>query len=339
MSEDITIQEILRGTTAGRMQSVGVMQIIPLVSDVQDERFEAPSMLKIKTTGYGTLAFNNESDKDIIVPCHAGYVVKQSAQDHAMSKTGYIKARSNRSYNNAMCIQENQGDYIREGHHEMLILPFSLREKALKMKDERSYSKLWGAIKEFNEDMRVTSRARGHLEDFLEGFEDELDKFIAQFEIVEKQIGAIVLINGAVVGIERAPSYKYFHDIWKSLIRECYGSLAIKTARDIGEVDVDKIKSALTRRVSTLDDIADALKKTREDDENMVKGLIRKFLTDNFSRTKEETINGLDIEQVDHDQFTGQIIRDGIKVVYASLVSREDYMNNHEWLEQEVFTI
>lgn len=337
MSEKITIQEILRGTTIGRMQSVGVMSVIPLISEMHDDRFEAPSMLDISTTNYGTLKFNNPADKDIIVPCHAGYVVKQAAQDHAMSKTGYVKAGSTKTYNTAMCIQESQGGYISDAQHEMLVLPFSLREKALKVKDQQSYGKLWEAISEFNSELGVRSSG-GHLEYFLNGFKKELDEFVAQFEIVENQIGAIVLINGYVVGIERTPSAKYFFDIWKSLIRECYGSLAIKTTKDEGVVDIDKIKSPLRTNVSSLSDIEQALKDARKDDEEMARAKVRRLLQDDFSRSKEETVNSLDIEHVEHDQFTGQLIREDLKVIYASLVSKEKFMKNSEWLESEPFT-
>ena len=337
---NITIQEILRGTAIGRMQTVGVMSVIPLVSEMNDDRFEAPSMLNIKTTDYGTLEFQNETDKDIIVPCHAGYVVKQAAQDHAMSKTGYVKKGQTKSYNTAMCIQQSQGGYVKQGKYDMLILPFSLREKALSTKDRKSYDKLWGAISEFNSEIGATSgRSGGHLEYFLDKFKDELDKFVAEFEVVQNQVGAIVLINGEVVGIERSPSAKYFHDIWKSLIRECYGSLAIKTSRDAESINVDKIKSPLTESVNSLSDIEQALKEARRNDEDMVKSMIRRFLQDPFTRSKEESQNGLEIEHVEHEQFTGQIIRDDLKIVYASLVSKEKYMNNREWLEQEPFTI
>ena len=86
----ITISEILKGTTAGRMQSVGYMQVIPLISQIEDDRFVSPLEAEVSTRGYGSMVFNNPLNKVLIVPLHAGYVVKQAAQDHAMSQAGVI---------------------------------------------------------------------------------------------------------------------------------------------------------------------------------------------------------------------------------------------------------
>ena len=109
---DITIAEILRGVEPGRMQSVGVMQVIPLLSELEDKRFVSPEDAKVSTSDYGTLVFDNPSRSLLLVPCHAGYVVKQAAQDHAMSHMGLVKSRGSRSYNTAMCVQQSQGGLI-----------------------------------------------------------------------------------------------------------------------------------------------------------------------------------------------------------------------------------
>ena len=38
----IRVADVLHGCTPGRMQSVGYMQVIPLVSDLSDNRFVSP---------------------------------------------------------------------------------------------------------------------------------------------------------------------------------------------------------------------------------------------------------------------------------------------------------
>ena len=114
----ITIAEILRGTEAGRMQSVGYMQVIPLVSDLQDEAFGTPNDAIVGTKGYGSLDFENRGKGILIVPTHAGYIVSQSAQNHAMSHAGILKKGAKRTYNTAMCIQQSQGGYINKGKHK-----------------------------------------------------------------------------------------------------------------------------------------------------------------------------------------------------------------------------
>ena len=220
----ITISEILKGTTAGRMQSVGYMQVIPLISQIEDDRFVSPLETEVSTKGYGSMVFSNPINKVLIVPLHAGYVVKRAAQDHAMSSVGVIGRKRKRTYNTAMCIQQTQGGYIPSGKHKMLILPFSLRESALKVRKKVSYDKLWREISQFN--IKMGARKGAHLEFFLDKFKSELDQFIAEFEPVPNQVGAIILIDGEVVGIEKAPSVSYWLGIWPALIRECYGSLA-----------------------------------------------------------------------------------------------------------------
>ena len=45
-SPRLDISEILRGCDVGRMQSVGIMQVLPLVSDLEDARVVAPMSVK-----------------------------------------------------------------------------------------------------------------------------------------------------------------------------------------------------------------------------------------------------------------------------------------------------
>ena len=41
-STRIEVRDVLRGCEAGRLQSVGYMEVIPLVSDLNDDRFVSP---------------------------------------------------------------------------------------------------------------------------------------------------------------------------------------------------------------------------------------------------------------------------------------------------------
>jgi hypothetical protein len=58
----------------------------------------------------------------LIVPCHAGYVVKQAAQEHAMAHTGVLQSASQRSFNTAMRVQQSQRGLIQRGSYRMLIV-------------------------------------------------------------------------------------------------------------------------------------------------------------------------------------------------------------------------
>ena len=57
--KNITISQILKGVTAGKMQSVGYMQIIPLVTELVDNSFSAPDNLLTSTLEYGTMVAEN----------------------------------------------------------------------------------------------------------------------------------------------------------------------------------------------------------------------------------------------------------------------------------------
>lgn len=347
MSNDLTISEVLRGMTPGRLQTVGVMQVLPLIgdSDLFDDKIISPQNSEHKTTigtrGYGSMEFKNPNDKVLLVPCHVGYVVKQAAQNHAMANCGLIGKKKDKTYDNAMCIQQSQGGMIQHDQHRMLILPYSLRERALALRGQKEFGKLWSDIAVFNTEMGIRSGTdRGHLEYFLEHFKKELDEFVAEFECLGKQTGAIILIDGHVVGVERGPNPTFWRDVWDALIRECYGSLAIKVAKDQG----DRPKTPKTRvpfhgRFESLGDIERGLRRVREEEEEKTKEIIRKLLDEPFECEKEDELAGYKIFTVKNDQFTGQVVRDSGKVSYCSLFTTKTWAKNAPWREASKFAV
>jgi hypothetical protein len=216
------------------MQSVGHMGVIPILDDGgQDESF-APPDLDIGTSDYGTVNVRNRSsDQPTIVPTGAGWVVDQAAQDHAVPGAKFVKAGGRASIDTAMCIQSGQGGYISNADHAFLVLPAPLRAKALSMRKEKGYSRLWDDIGKFNGSLGANNA--GHLEYFLQTFASELDQFVAQFELVPGQVGAVILLDGRVVGVERAPNIAFWEKVWHPLIRVCYGALAIKARKKLGD--------------------------------------------------------------------------------------------------------
>lgn len=337
---EITVKDILKGTQPGRMQTVGYMQIIPLTSDLVDDNFAMPNKAEVGTAGYGSMVVKNtDPDLPMILPFAAGYIVSQAAQDHATPSAKIIKGSQQITINNAACIQESQGGHIRKGLHQMTILPWALKETTLISKEEESYSKLWPSIKQFNVSLGLMDR--GHLEDFIKKFKEDLNEFLGQFEVVHKQVGAIILMNGFVVGIERAPNYKYWKELWGPLVRECYGSLAVQYAKKFG----DNPSPPRTRiplksvGVNSLGDIRKALDEAQSKETDTTKGIVKKFISKRFIRNEDETVEGLSVETVNHDQFTGQIVRDSEKVVYASLVAKGNWMKNKDWHEADDFEI
>lgn len=324
-----TIKELLRGVTPGQVQTVGNMTVIPLISDVLEPRILPPEGAEIGTENYGSLMVQPKPhpDKDaaVAMPLGAGYIVSQAAQNHATTGAALVKPGKVRTIRTAACIQESQGGTIRRAEHDMMIIPQALREAAFDKRSTQKYSKLWDDIRGFNQSAGL--RGRGHLEDFFGHYEKELQEFVAEFEVVKNQVGAIVLVGDQVLGIERAPNYEYWKFVWKPLIRDCYGSVALQVAQATG-MKAPKIRVPLKSKARTIGGLKKALKKADDDQQANAKALIENFIKESFTPTKEtgEKVGAFSIESFQNKQFKGQMIRDGEIPVYLSAIT------THAWL-------
>ena len=343
MPDSITIREVLKGTTPGYPQTVGYMTVIPLISELVDDRFTPPSLIRTGTRDYGALEVNNPNPSGIgILPTGTAIVTKQKAQNHTIGKPFPILAGKSSRATNAACIQDSQGGTIAMGEHYLSILPWVLREPMFMVKSRREYSKLWPALKEFNVSMGLPDR--GHLELYLERFAKELDQFIAEFEVVAKQVGAIILIQGNVVGVERAPNYGYWRDIWVPLVREAYGSLVLYYRQKFGgNPPPPKTRVGLsTKNAENLNDISKALDRAEKKESENAREVVRDFIDEEFKVTKEpesKEVSGLTVNSLKNKQFMGQVVMDGDMVRYASLFTSAEYGRNKDWISAKPFEI
>ncbi|MEM7157274.1 MAG: DUF6569 family protein [Myxococcota bacterium] len=317
----LTVEDILRGTRTGRRQSVGVMEVIPLLGE-DDETF-APPHVEVGTSHYGTVDLRNDDDRPTIVPPGAGWVVRQAAQDHAIGSGKLMRAGQSVKIDTARCIQQSQGGYIGRDKHPMVVLPAALRGRALAMRNETGYDKLWPDITRFNTRLGAsTGGGGGHLEYFLRHFAKQLDEFVAEFELVPDQRGAIILIGGRVVGVELAPNQAFWRHVWEPLVRVCYGSLAIEVARALGE------RASVARPLRVIDDrlegleaaLAEATSRERADVEAVVRRLAGLVLSqgavdDQLGRWRARIV----LTTVASPELAGQVARRGDEVRYASL--------------------
>jgi hypothetical protein len=255
-----------------------------------------------------------------------------------MASTGLVAAQKKKMFGNAMCIQQSQGGYIAKDQHKMLILPYLLREKALATREQCEYSKLWPEIEQFNRGLGIR-QGGGHLEYFLDNFAKELDQFVAEFECVPQQAGAIILVNGQVVGFERAPSPRFWRDIWEALIRECYGSLAIQVSKQTSENAIPKTRIPLAGRINSLDDLENALEDADQKQNEKAKEIVRKLLDEAFTCEQEEELQKYKIVTVKNSQFSGQVVKDEAKICYASLFTNKDWAKSAPWRQASKFTI
>ena len=344
--DNMTVAEVLKGCTPGRLQSVGYMQVIPLISELVDDTIIPPAKLYVSTVDYGTMVVENKESKATILPFGAGYIVSALAQNHANVKTKIVMAKTKDLIDTAACLQSSQSGNISADQHKMTIIPWSMKELAMETKDQRgrlggdnhSYKKLWPGIQKLNREMELPSR-RAHLEDFLDRFSDELDNFVAEFEIVPNQVGAIILIDGHVRGIERAPNYNFWKALWKPLIRDSYGSLSLAYAKSENKPPMPRTYEPITGDLTSLYKIESALLDAQSRQANKIKKIIREFVKSNFKRVEEEKSGTMAVDSLTHKQFTGQAVRKGEKIVYASLITRQDWVDGQDWNEAGDFKI
>jgi hypothetical protein len=313
----LTVEMILKGTGIGPMQSVGQMQVIPITGD--DDATFAPPELEVGTSGYGQVALRNAHDKPTIVPYGAGWVVKERAQDHAVGSGAFLKAGEERVLHKAMCIQQSQPGLISRAKRALTILPAKLRAKALAIRHVDQYNKLWEHITAFNTAIGVDVAA--NLVTFLTRFEKELDEFVAEFEIVPRQIGAIVLVGGEIVGVERAPSAAYFAATWEPLVRVCYGSLAIAAGKSRSMAPATRLP--LITGAKTLDALRSALADLRTREDVLTQQLVSFIRALRLERADaaDDTMGSTELWTVAGMHFGGQVVTDGTSVKYASLIA------------------
>lgn len=317
----LTVEEILRGTRTGPRQSVGVMEVIPLLGE-DDDTF-APPEVEVGTSHYGTVDLRNDGDRPTIVPPGAGWVVRQAAQDHAIGSGKLMRAGESVKIDTAMCIQQSQGGYIRRDKHPMLVLPAALRGRALAMRNEAGYSKLWDDIGRFNRRVGVSvGHGGGHLEYFLRHFAKQLDEFVAEFELVPDQRGAIVIVGGRVVGLELAPNRAYWRHVWEPLVRVCYGSLAIEVGRALGERA--SVGRPLRVTDSSLEGLEAALAEATAQERADAEAIVRRLAGLVLERGKTDDRMGrwrarIDLTTVASRELAGQVAHRGSEVRYASL--------------------
>lgn len=197
------------------------------------------------------------------------------------------------------------------------MLPFPLREPAFKSRHKKDFQKLWNSIGSLNRFMGVGSS--GHVDVFLRHFQKQLDEFVAEFEPVPKQVGAIILINGKVAGIERFPGYQQWLDMWPLIIRECYGSLALyvqKSANDRPPVTRTALPPA-----DTPQDLLHVLLETEAKEREDCANVIRSLLAEPINKVDSESQSGFDVATLQSRQFVGQVVMSEGDTLYASMIA------------------
>lgn len=336
----LTLARILEGKRGARPQTVGLMEVVPLLP--QDEThhnrmFAVPSksMFLAGNPRYGTIVVENKDTvRPLIVPSNVTWITKHAGQDHALSKAGLLSASGKSTYDTAACVQSTQPGAIPPDVHQFQILPASLRRIDKDMAERCDFKKFWPSITALNATMGLP-QGGGHLKLLFSHLDKELHQFVAEFETIPGQIGALIIINGKLQGVEIAPSPEYWDSVWEPLIRFSYGPEAVLAARRLG---ADGARAAMLSRPrlqcdnpESIEDIEQALKTLRSKEKTRVGAVVQSNL---------ETVLDFDVDEQalaadeagatatytlgsSYGQFIGQVVMDDDYVVYASMVYSE----------------
>jgi hypothetical protein len=218
--------------------------------------------------------------------------------------------------------------------HQFQILPATLRRIDKEMAERHEFGKFWPSISALNEAFGLPSGG-GHLKVLFSQLDKELHQFVAEFETIPGQIGALIIINGRLQGVEIAPSPEYWDSVWEPLIRFSYGPEAVLGARRLGE---DGAREAMLSRPrlqcdnpSSIEDIEHALQLLRAREKARVEAVVQENLETilDFDVDEEVTVGGATEPVVtyrlgsSYGQFIGQVVMDDDYVVYASMVNSE----------------
>jgi len=339
--------DFMKQLRLGRRQSSGVMHVYPIIGKNLSSDMAAFEDLKfLRTSDYGSMVFENKSEKPFIIPAGYSILTKQKAQDHALPHAKWIGGLKQMTYSDACCIQQTQPGYIdgEEIKEDFSLLPVSIRRndfRNISTKNTRmDFSRLWPYISEFQKGLVM--EGYGNLVLFFNRYMDQLATFSAEFEPVEGQLGAIILINDEIVGIELTPDHNYFYAIWDTMIRNAYGAEVLsRSLKNV--IPTFKNKEILDlSSASSIDDLFNLVQSSRKNNDKKmlekINGIVsiafQKIATIDEEEFKQIFFKGKD---VDSKNLVGEAFLDkGGKLIYLSLLfsTVEKASKDHKNLSQ-----
>ena len=312
------------------MQSAGYMQVIPLLSEKGGgKELLTPKELTVEAPRYGVLAFENPHNSYALVPSHTCYYHSGPFQDLAMTHAGIVGPKARVQYDSATCVQQYQPGNLPRGQHAFQILPYGLRDAALMSRYYVSDGKLWEPIGALNEKLGL--RKFGQVRFFVNHFLHELDQFVAEFECVPEQVGAIILVDGRIAGIEYTPSPTFWASIWRRVLRDCYGALAVEYRAYMGpRPSIPVLKLGLDGKVDSLAALGRELALLDQLEQYHEAELLEDLSGEGMLTIQEEKVGTYHREALHNGQFSGEAIREGSEVIYLSLVARK------RWFMREI---
>jgi len=302
----------------GKPQSVGNMTMIPIVSNTEFTEMSEEMLFHISNDNdYSHLTLKNADNKYVIVPQGTSFITKQEAQDRAILSAHVIKP-GKENIVNVGCVESSQGGHISSGTEETTFIPATIRIPAMEKDDvNHNYDVLWKDIEKYTKNAGIASSS--HINTFYNHFEKELEEFVASFENVDKQIGAVIIINNQVVGIEIFPNYQNWIKVWRNLIRDSYGADAISMIKQNKVIairpiiNLDKISDIETLEIEMNKITTETLKLLKQIVNDTINNEIQEL--SQFNRVDDFAINNISM-----GEMKGQIIKKSDKPIYVTLM-------------------
>ena len=261
---------------------------------------------------YDTLVMATRSPHVTIIPQGLVFITKERAQDRTLPSAHLIKTQKTC---HAFCVQSSQGGLMQRQTTEQRqfhLLPVGVRLAALNKREQEGYSAIWEDLAAFNQQLGVEG---DFLVSFLQRYQKQLAEFVAEFEPVAFQRGAVILINGEVVGIEVMPNSSGFLALWEPLIRDCYGAEALLHASS-----VPVAVPVLLEDVESLDDLVKAVNNLAQREQAWVESLVESALTQKERLCEEEHEGEFKLYAVEAAEFKGQLVQQNGDTLYLSLL-------------------
>lgn len=315
------LKDLLRGLEARQPQVVGNMSVIPLIA--QETEYNDVGCIKDiyldSDISYDSLVMSSESTKPTIMPSGYAIITNEHAQDRAVASKTLLPAKKAVKVN-AFCIQSSQPGHMKSTNKSMQkfrMLPATVRTAAYHNRHQRNYSALWQTLGAYNNSVGVGG---DFLKSFFDKFQQQLDEFVAEFELVDHQRGAIVLINNKVYGIEISPNPVAWAAQWETLIRDCYGSEAVAKQSEFKTID----KSSLLGKAKTLEELVDRVKELEDKEWKFAEDLVDEILNQTISvRNEIQKEGNLKVVDIETDDYVGQVIQNGQSIIDLTFLKRE----------------
>lgn len=310
--------ELLAGLEARPPQAAANMTVIPLVSPAAEVAVGTLRDVYLEQDpAYNRLVLGTESEYPTILPLGYTLITLERAQDRAVATKCIIPGRATREVP-AYCVQSSQCGHMARANRERQearMLPLGLRRLAFRHRESQDFRALWEGLAGHN---RRHGVAGNLLSSFFEHYRRQLREFVAEFELVPGQRGAVVLINDRVEGVEVAPGPAAFAALWEPLIRDCYGAEAVGRPAGLDAIDGSQLLGDAGTFEELLTRLEELERREREFADRTVAGILGQDETGR-ERQREGPLRVLDVETTEYE---GQAVRENGSIVDLTLLRR-----------------